>query len=154
MLMDFHFLNETLTSSFRSAVITLFLFLLNAIATIWDNAMNIGKLSWFLQRYSAFYFLFFLGYVEYLFWTSNLSFNFITTSAWFKALLSIFILLACIHAFIGLWTVGTDYLTKRTLGFISIRLSNIADIIRKIYETLFFILGLVIIFLYFSIIWF
>ena len=35
MLMDFHFLNETLTSSFRSAVITLFLFLLNAIATIW-----------------------------------------------------------------------------------------------------------------------
>ena len=35
MLMDFHFLNETLTSSFRSAVITLFLFLLNAIATVW-----------------------------------------------------------------------------------------------------------------------
>ena len=116
--------------------------------------MNIGKLSWFLQRYSAFYFLFFLGYVEYLFWTSSLSFNFITTSLWFKALLSIFILLVCIHAFIGLWTVGTDYLTKRTLGFISIRLSNSADIIRKIYEISFFILGLVIIFLYFSIIWF
>ena len=116
--------------------------------------MNIVKLSWFLQRYSAFYFLFFLGYVEYLFWTSSLSFNFITTSFWFKALLSIFILLVCIHAFIGLWTVGTDYLTKRTLGFISIRLSNSADIIRKIYETSFFILGLVIIFLYFSIIWF
>ena len=116
--------------------------------------MNIGKLSWFLQRYSAFYFLFFFGYVEYLFWTSSLSFNFITTSSWFKALLSIFILLVCMHAFIGLWTVGTDYLTKRTLGFVSGRLGDGADIIRKIYETSFVLLGLTIIYFYFSIIWF
>ena len=35
MMMDFHLLEESLSSSFRSAVITLFLFLLNAIATIW-----------------------------------------------------------------------------------------------------------------------
>ncbi|MFL2698980.1 MAG: hypothetical protein ACJ0FH_03245 [Gammaproteobacteria bacterium] len=116
--------------------------------------MNIGKLYWFIQRYSAFYFLLFLGYVEYLFWTSGLSFIFITTSLWFRVLLSIFVLLVCTHAFIGLWTVGTDYLTKRTLGFISIRLSNSADVIRKIYETSFLIIGLVITFLYFSIIWF
>ena len=116
--------------------------------------MNIGKLSWFLQRYSAFYFLFFLGYVEYLFWTSSLSFNFITTSFWFKALLSIFMLLVCIHAFIGLWTVGTDYLTQRTLGFISNGLSKKADIIRKVYEVSFLLLGLAITLIYFSIIWF
>ena len=38
--------------------------------------MNIGRLSWFLQRYTAIYFLIFLGYIEYLFWTSNFSFDF------------------------------------------------------------------------------
>jgi succinate dehydrogenase / fumarate reductase membrane anchor subunit len=56
--------------------------------------------------------------------------------------LSIFILLVCIHAFIGLWTVGTDYLTQRTLGFISNGLSKKADIIRKLYEVSFLLLGL------------
>ena len=35
MMMDFHLLKESLSSSFRSAVITLFLFLLNAVATVW-----------------------------------------------------------------------------------------------------------------------
>jgi succinate dehydrogenase / fumarate reductase cytochrome b subunit len=34
MLMDFHFLEETLSSSYRSAVFTLLLFLLNAVLTI------------------------------------------------------------------------------------------------------------------------
>jgi len=116
--------------------------------------MNIGRLSWYLQRYSAFYFLIFLGYLEYLFWTNSLSFELITTCSWFKVSLSIFILLVCVHAFIGLWTIGTDYLTKRTLGFISTSLSNSADIIRKIYEISFILLGLIIILMYFSIIWF
>jgi len=116
--------------------------------------MNIGRLSWYLQRYSAFYFVIFLGYVEYLFWTNSLSFELITTCFLFKASLSIFILLVCLHAFIGLWTIGTDYLTKRTLGFISTGLSNSADIIRKIYEISFILLGLIVISMYFSIIWF
>ena len=35
LMIDFHLLTESLSSSFRSAVITLLLFLLNAIATIW-----------------------------------------------------------------------------------------------------------------------
>ena len=35
LLIDFHLLAENLSSSFRSAVITLLLFLFNAIATIW-----------------------------------------------------------------------------------------------------------------------
>ena len=35
MMMDFHLLEESLSSSFRSAVIILFLFLLNAVATVW-----------------------------------------------------------------------------------------------------------------------
>ncbi|MDA9561220.1 succinate dehydrogenase, cytochrome b556 subunit [Gammaproteobacteria bacterium] len=35
LMIDFHLLTESLSSSFRSAVITLLLFLLNTIATIW-----------------------------------------------------------------------------------------------------------------------
>lgn len=35
LMIDFHLLTESLSSSFRSAVITLLLFLLNAIVTIW-----------------------------------------------------------------------------------------------------------------------
>ena len=34
MLMDFHFLEESLSTSFRSAIFTLLVFLLNAILTI------------------------------------------------------------------------------------------------------------------------
>lgn len=35
MLMDFHILNESLSSSYRSAVTTLILYLVNALLTLW-----------------------------------------------------------------------------------------------------------------------
>ena len=116
--------------------------------------MKSGKLYWYLQRYSALYFISFLVYLEYTFWTSGITFQFLTTNNLFKASLSIFILLACAHAYVGLWAVGTDYLTKRTLGFISPSLSAYADVLRRIYETLFILLGVLIAILYISIIWF
>ena len=116
--------------------------------------MKSGKLYWYLQRYSALYFISFLLYLEYTFWTTDITFQFLTTNNLFKASLSIFILLACAHAYIGLWAVGTDYLTKRTLGFISSGLSAYADVIRRIFEILFILLGVLIAILYISIIWF
>ena len=116
--------------------------------------MKSGKLYWYLQRYSALYFISFLLYLEYTFWTKGITFQFLTTNNLFKASLSIFILLACAHAYVGLWAVGTDYLTKRTLGFISSGLSAYADVLRRIYETLFILLGVLIAILYISIIWF
>ena len=116
--------------------------------------MKSGKLYWYLQRYSALYFISFLLYLEYTFWTTGITFQFLTTNNLFKASLSIFILLACAHAYIGLWAVGTDYLTKRTLGFISSGLSAYADVIRRIFEILFILLGVLIAILYISIIWF
>ena len=116
--------------------------------------MKSGKLYWYLQRYSALYFISFLLYLEYTFWTTGITFQFLTTNNLFKASLSIFILLACAHAYVGLWAVGTDYLTKRTLGFMSSGLSAYADVLRKIYETLFILLGVLIAILYTSIIWF
>ena len=119
-----------------------------------DHVMKSGKLYWYLQRYSALYFISFLLYLEYTFWTTGITFQFLTTNNLFKASLSIFILLACAHAYVGLWAVGTDYLTKRTLGFMSSGLSAYADVLRKIYETLFILLGVLIAILYISIIWF
>jgi succinate dehydrogenase / fumarate reductase membrane anchor subunit len=116
--------------------------------------MKSGKLYWYLQRYSALYFISFLLYLEYTFWTTGITFQFLTTNNLFKASLSIFILLACAHAYVGLWAVGTDYLTKRTLGFISSGLSAYADVIRRIFEILFILLGVLIAILYISIIWF
>lgn len=116
--------------------------------------MKSGKLYWYLQRYSALYFISFLLYLEYTFWTTGITFQFLTTNNLFKASLSIFILLACAHAYVGLWAVGTDYLTKRTLGFMSLGLSAYADVLRRIYETLFILLGVLIAILYISIIWF
>jgi succinate dehydrogenase / fumarate reductase membrane anchor subunit len=116
--------------------------------------MKSGKLFWYLQRYSALYFILFLSYLEYTFWTTGITFQFLTSNNLFKASLSIFILLACAHAFIGLWTVGTDYLTKRTLGFMSYRLSANADVLRGIYEAVFILLGVLIAIIYISIIWF
>ena len=116
--------------------------------------MKTGRLTWYLQRYSAIYFISFLVYLEYTFWTSGITFHFLNSSNSFKASLSIFILLACIHAYIGLWTVGTDYLTKRTLGFISSGMSTSANTLRKIYEYIFILLGVLIAALYILIIWF
>ena len=116
--------------------------------------MKSGRLTWYLQRYTALYFISFLAYLEYVFWTNGFNFDFLASNSLFKVSLSIFILLICAHAYIGLWTVGTDYLTKRTLGFVSSGLGAVADIIRKIYEVIFILLGASIAAFYTLIIWF
>ena len=115
--------------------------------------MKLGKLIWYLQRYSAIYFLLFLGYMGLIGCTERFSFQFITQSLTFKLSLSIFIILACLHAFAGLWTIGTDYLTKRTLGFVSPFLSSYADFFRKSFEFFFISLGISLVIFYLFIIW-
>ena len=116
--------------------------------------MHIGKLYWFMQRYSAIYFLAFIVYLEYLFLSNELTYTFLSTNIYFKIFLSIFIVLTNIHGFIGLWTVGTDYLTTRSLGFLSDRLGGVANSVRRLYEILFITMGCLITALYFLIIWF
>ena len=116
--------------------------------------MKSGRLTWYLQRYTALYFISFLAYLEYVFWTSGFTFEFLISNSLFKVFLSIFILLICTHAYIGLWTVGTDYFTKRTLGFVSSGLGAVADTLRKIYEVIFILLGVSIAAFYLLIIWF
>ena len=115
--------------------------------------MKLGKLIWYLQRYSAIYFLLFLGYLGLIGFTDGFSFQFMTESFTFKLTLTFFIILACLHAFAGLWTIGTDYLTKRTLGFVSPSLSIYANFLRKSFELLFMFLGFFLVVFYLLIIW-
>ena len=115
-----------------------------------------GSIIWNLQRYSS---LYILGYIIYLLvnmYSSNL--NFFSWSEFFlsfhtRILSSIAFILVLTHAFIGLWTVGTDYLTNRTLGFLNKSLSKYADIYRKIYYFLFVLLGAMYLALVLYIIW-
>jgi succinate dehydrogenase / fumarate reductase membrane anchor subunit len=77
-----------------------------------------GLYDWFVQRASA---VILLTYFLFLGWTLVSGVDY---SAW-KALfqqtwMRVFSLLAlislCAHAWVGLWTVFTDYLTQRLLG--------------------------------------
>ena len=116
-----------------------------------------GSTLFYLVRLSA---LFVLGYslwilsyilinepIEYGAWisfTSRPLFQFSTTFAF---------LFMLIHAFIGLWTVGTDYFTPRTLGFINPTFTRYARFVRSAYTTLFVALGLLIVSATLFIIW-
>jgi len=48
-----------------------------------------------------------------------------------------------VHAYIGLWTVGTDYLTSRTLGFLNKSIAKRAKLMRNTYFFTFGLLGIV-----------
>ncbi len=103
-----------------------------------------GSIIWKLQRYTSLYILGYLIFLLINIYSSNL--NFFSWSEFFlsfqtRILSSIAFILVIIHAFIGLWTVGTDYLTNRTLGFLSKSLSKYADVYRKIYYFVFVLLG-------------
>ena len=117
-----------------------------------------GSLIWYAQRYSSililiyvayvFYFLFsFNGQISYFDWTMFiLSFE-------MRAFTSLISLLIILHSFIGLWTVGTDYLTKRTLGFLNKSVATNANIIRNAYYFLFVAMGILYLMAILYIIW-
>ena len=106
-----------------------------------------GSLIWNIQRYSSLVIFLYLLYVLNFILTSSEDIGFFV---WTKFFLSfetrIFTTLTCflivLHAYIGLWTVGTDYLTERTLGFLNKRLSKMAALINKFYLFTFITLGI------------
>jgi len=106
-----------------------------------------GSLIWNIQRYSSLVIFLYLLYVLNFILTSSEDISFFV---WTKFFLSfetrIFTTLTCflivLHAYIGLWTVGTDYLTERTLGFLNKRLSKMAALINKFYLFTFITLGI------------
>ena len=104
-----------------------------------------GSTIWYLQRSSAIINLIYIVYVFYFMYSSELTFE--GWNNFFYSPIMIFLTLCffasvIIHSFIGLWTVGTDYLTRRTIGFLSYRLSNYADTFRSIYTVVFSLFGL------------
>ena len=105
-----------------------------------------GSTIWFLQRSTAIINLFYVGYM-FFFFISSSSITFDLWVNFFYSNLTIFLTIlfvvsVLVHSFIGLWTVGTDYLTKRTIGFLSFRISKYADLFRSAYTVVFFTFGL------------
>tara|TARA_B100000900_G_scaffold400072_1_gene403310 strand:+ start:786 stop:1142 length:357 start_codon:yes stop_codon:yes gene_type:complete len=103
-----------------------------------------GSTIWYVQRLSA------LVNLIYVLWVGSFFLNEITFENWslfsstflFKASTSLVIISIITHSSIGLWTVGTDYLTPRTLGFVSSIFVNYADSLRLMYQLLFITLSL------------
>ena len=119
----------------------------NFTSFFWIFVFMKGSFIWYTQRYTS---IVILSYVIYIlsFIFTNQDINFFSWSNFFlsfqvRFLSSIVFLVIVLHAFIGLWTVGTDYLTKRTLGFLNASLSRRADTFRFIYYLIFGLLGIV-----------
>ena len=116
-----------------------------------------GSIIWNAQRYSSVLILAYLIYIlSFIF--SNDEINFFSWSNFFlsfevRFITSIVFIMIVMHAFIGLWTVGTDYLTHRTLGFLNKSLSRRANLLRNTYFFIFGLLGLVYLISILYIIW-
>lgn len=116
-----------------------------------------GSTLWYLQRFSSVLIFIYMLYISYFIFTSNI----ITFDLWalftktigFKITSSLAFLTILIHAFIGLWTIGTDYLTSRTLGFLNITLAKIANSSRLAYNMLFSLMGVILYFYLLFLIW-
>ena len=120
---------------------------INFTSFFWIFVYMKGSFIWYTQRYTSLIVLSYLIYILSFIFT-NQDINFFSWSDFFlsfqvRFLSSIVFLVIVLHAFIGLWTVGTDYLTKRTLGFLNVSLSRRANILRYIYYLIFGLLGIV-----------
>ena len=114
-------------------------------SSILEDFFMKGSTIWYLQRSSAIINLIYIVYVFYFIYSSELTFE--SWNNFFYSPVMIFLTLCffasvIVHSFIGLWTVGTDYLTRRTIGFLSYRISKYADTLRSIYTVVFSLFGL------------
>ena len=115
-----------------------------------------GASIWYLQRFSAL-----LNLIYVLWLGSFFVFNEITFEVWsvfssalvFKTLTTLVIASIIIHSVIGLWTVGSDYLIPRTLGFISSRLAGYANYFRVMYQLFFVTLSVTLMLITSFLIW-
>ena len=103
-----------------------------------------GLLLWNLQRYSSLFIFTYLVYLVVFIYSNDL--DFFSWSDFFlsfqnRIVSSVVFLLIILHAFIGLWTVGTDYLTNRTLGFLNKSVSEYANFFFFLYSYDFVLLG-------------
>ena len=155
LLQDLHIENLSLL---QSIILFRFLFMVFAgLVCFHEIVPMIRSTLFYAQRFSAVYLLAYTFWLA-IFFVSNNPLEYYTWSVFtkqldFLVLTSIAAFVSIIHAFIGLWTIGTDYFTSRTLGFISMRFAKYADIIRGTYTIFFSLLGLSIITIILHTIW-
>ena len=98
-----------------------------------------GTTMWFLQRATSVFILLYIMYIFYGYLIYPYSEN---GSLWFNDIRSIqmkiftilFVISLFIHSVQGLKAVEDDYLSERTLGFVSTDLANFSKIFRFIYR--------------------
>jgi len=105
-----------------------------------------GSIVWNIQRYSSLIIFAYFVYIVSFFIVTN-EIDFFIWSNFFhsfkvRVFTTIVILMIVAHSYVGLWTVGTDYLTERTLGFLNTSLAKRARLLRNLYFTIFTTLGI------------
>lgn len=100
-----------------------------------------GLYDWVVQRFTAVYLaVYFVGLLGFLVWTPELTFDTwraLFGATWMRIASLAALFSICAHAWIGLWTVATDYLTADLLGskatFLRIAFQSICVIVMFIY---------------------
>ncbi|MDT8428846.1 MAG: succinate dehydrogenase, hydrophobic membrane anchor protein [Pseudomonadales bacterium] len=79
-----------------------------------------GLYDWLIQRISAVILaVYFLGLLAYILANPELShaqWKELFTAPWMRIVSLLALLSLCAHAWIGMWTISTDYLTKAMIG--------------------------------------
>lgn len=90
-----------------------------------------GVYDWLVQRVTAVillaYVLFLVGYMLNADGLSYIEWRALFAQLWMRVFTLVALLALCAHAWIGMWTIGTDYLTKFALG-------TAAAVVRLIYN--------------------
>ena len=91
-----------------------------------------GVSDWYIQRMSSVvigaYTVVLLGYVLVADDVTYASWSSLFSQTWMQVATLLTILATCGHAWIGMWTIGTDYLQSRTMG-------PLGDKLRAVYQT-------------------
>ncbi len=86
-----------------------------------SSAPNRGVREWLIQRVSsiviAAYFLFLLFYIVFTPGIDFYDWQAIFQLTWMRIFSTIFLLMLALHAWLGVWTVITDYLRNSTVRF-------------------------------------
>ena len=79
-----------------------------------------GVYDWLVQRVTAVillaYVLFLVGFIIHADGLSYLEWRALFAQLWMRVFSLVALLALCAHAWIGMWTIGTDYLTTTALG--------------------------------------
>ena len=109
-----------------------------------------GVFDWLIQRVSAIvvalYIIILLGWILLAGEVTYVTWRELFSSTWMQLFTLITLLATCAHAWIGMWTIGSDYLRSRTLG-------EGADTLRHVYQIVCILILLVYFFWGVKILW-